>query len=147
VKPSLCGQQPCQHICSRVCHCPAGMERVRLLWLFRRGYRGESQTRHYTGRPYPPNVNPQTGEISEPRHHLGKVKEAVLSNLFGAKKPHEPRSPSRYGTLLLKPYASIVILAGLLAFMGIVVLLGMIILEGDFSPGYEPPQIYFQEWQ
>ena len=45
MKRSLCGHHPCPGICSRVCHCPAGLARVRWLYLLRRGYRGGSETR------------------------------------------------------------------------------------------------------
>lgn len=45
----------------------------------------------------------------------------------------------------LQPYASAVILTVLLLFMGIVVALGLTFNGGNFSPGYEPPKIYYQE--
>jgi hypothetical protein len=31
LQPGLCGRLECPHVCSRVCHCPAGQRRVRRL--------------------------------------------------------------------------------------------------------------------
>lgn len=31
LQPGLCGRLSCPHICSRVCHCPAGQRRARAL--------------------------------------------------------------------------------------------------------------------
>jgi len=53
VKLSLCKHYPCPRICSRVCHCPAGMERVRWLYFVRQGYRAESKARSSSGIPDP----------------------------------------------------------------------------------------------
>jgi len=87
----------------------------------------------------PPGADPKTGEISEPRHHLGKVQEAVLFNLFGARQYPRHHRPVKYGARLFKPYTSAAILTGLLVFMSIVILLGLAINGGDFCPGYAPP--------
>jgi len=144
---SLCGQYPCPRVCVRVCHCPAGMERVHFLWLLRRGYRPASEPRPSSSRPCPPNVDPTTGEISQPRYSKAHFKEDIMSFLFGKKIYPKRRKPTRYGTLALKPYASTAILTCLLVFIGIAVLLGTIILEGDFAPGYEPPHTIHQEWE
>lgn len=78
---------------------------------------------------------------------------------FGALNQPEHGKPSRYlpthnyhqdplpYTRQLKSYASCTVLVALLLFIGIVVLLGLTINDGDFAPGYEPPQTYSQEWK
>lgn len=143
---SLCGQYPCPRVCVRVCHCPAGMERVHFLWLLRRGYRPASEPRPSSSRPCPPNVDPTTGEISQPRHYLGKVKEAVLYNLFGAQQYPKRRRPIRYGTTNLKPYASTAILTCLLAFVAIVIAFGFLVNGPQIIPGYEVPNVIAYDW-
>jgi len=135
VKASLCGRYPCPGICERVCHCPAGLERVDWLWLLRRGYRGRSEARTASPPPSPPSVN-TSDTLNQPRQ----------------KRPpkfyrtHNDKQAAVPYTRNLKPFASAIILTALLAFMGIVVLLGIVFYGGDLAPSYEPPQIYFREW-
>jgi len=90
----------------------------------------------------PPGVNPDTGEIIGYHHRLSQIKEGVLYTLFGPKKYPKTHRQANYGKRQLTPYLSWGIITGLLAFMGIVVLLNLIINGGDFAPGYEPPQIF-----
>lgn len=59
---ALCGNYPCDHICSRIQHCPAGEERVRWYALFDKA-----------SRVVPAGVNPFTGEIVTPKYDLLKL--------------------------------------------------------------------------
>lgn len=147
MKDSLCGKTPCPRVCVRVCHCPAGLARSHEHFAMYRNRREMSQGRASPSRPCPPNVDPTTGEISEARHFIGKIKEQALFNLFGPPQFPKHRKPSKYGGRLLSPYASTAILAGLLTFIGIVVLLGLLINQGDFAPNYEPQKgNYYEDW-
>ena len=73
VVKALCSNYPCHHICSRVCHCPAGQERVRWYALFDK-----------FSRPVPPGVNALTGEIMVSAdtiyklHHMGENHHRVV---------------------------------------------------------------------
>ena len=139
---SLCGQSPCPRVCTRVCHCPAGLLRSREQFAMYRNRREISQTRVSPYRPVPPGENPITGEISQTRHYLGQLKEGVLYNLIGAKKYPVSHKPTKYVNRCLKPLASWAILTGFLAFMSIVILIGLLVYGPSLSPTYEIEPVY-----
>lgn len=88
---ALCGHYPCHNICSRVCHCPAGNERVRWYALFDKA-----------SRPAPPGVNPETGEMYlKPEsiyklHHMGENHDHVVfspTHTIAVGPAPQPQSP------------------------------------------------------
>lgn len=111
---SLCGQYPCERICSRVEHCPAGQDRVSWLWFLRQGYRGPQRphlpypagfepgrswasphckTRHYTSQGGQVQmVDLDTGEISRARHNFDVFKSPEA----GHKRRVYPLKPEPY---------------------------------------------------
>lgn len=137
VNKTLCSHYPCRHLCSRVEHCQAGQERVRWLWFHRRAVRS-----------CPPGVDPKTGEIYPRRFTLGRLKEGVLSNLFGAKRFGTSRQPIRFGSRLLKPFTEPVLLL-IFAVIFTIVLLAAFIINGSNLVGtyeLEPPNYPPYEW-
>ena len=73
---ALCGNYPCLLVCSRVNHCPAGLERCQ--WL--------AKVRN-PSRKAPAGVNPLTGEIITPRYNLHKL------NHLGENRQHVSFTP------------------------------------------------------
>lgn len=122
---SLCGKSPCPGICERVCHCPAGLARSHwLAGLYR-------NRRLVLKRGSSPSLIESEARPHQREHYpISKAKQEAV--------PY---------TRNLKPYTSAAVLAGLLLFMGIVVLIGITLNDGDFAPGYEPPRTYYQEWK
>jgi len=139
---SLCGQYPCQHLCSRVQHCPAGMERVHWLWLCRQVEKGESKARTATRRQAEPGLNLLTGEVSEPRPYLERARHSAVQFIDYI----APRAPKRqrgiYGSRNLKFWTTSAILTGLLVFMGLVIGLGLAQNYPNVIPFYRAEDVF-----
>ena len=76
---SLCGQRYCQHICSRVCHCPAGLARSHELLGMYRNRRLVSGPRASPPAPLTPEYQAEVEAPSEPRTPLSILRSRVMS--------------------------------------------------------------------
>ena len=112
------------------------MEKVRWLWLWKRGYRGGPEARTASPPPIPSNVNPETREISEARPH-----STTWYPTHSAKQQGVPYTRN------LKPYTQVAVVSAMILIIGLVVFFGILINGGNFAPDYEPPKIFFQEWK
>lgn len=92
--------------------------------------------RHRTSRPVPPNVDPTTGEISEPRTHKGSLKESALINLLGPREPRGKRRPALGSRRLLKPYTDHLAAIIFAVIFAVVLLLGFLTLGSNLNFGY-----------
>jgi len=129
---SLCGRFPCPGICERVCHCPAGLERSHFL-------AGAYRNRRLAvrGGLRPPRSGSQTRPPTKPKEIPLRlsVPEFALSNLFGRDIGRDEayrRAASRARKHNITTNPTCLVLTALLAFIGIVVLLGVLINQGNF---------------
>jgi len=110
---SLCGKNPCPRICLRVCHCPAGLERSRMLnhqaqarrlvRALHRQSQADARREHLTKKEYP-GLDTETGEI-KPQPGEG-IKEKVLCQVLGKRRPEsEKEHTPKYGRASLGVWA------------------------------------------
>lgn len=147
MQSSLCGRYPCPGVCVRVCHCEAGLERSREEFAMYRNRREIYRTRASPNPSIPFGVNPETGEIYRTRYSLGRLKEAVLSNVFGTKEYPERRKPSKYGTRSLQSVSSWAPLLAFLILLWLVLTWGFILLGDNLVPTYTVPNVIYQDWE
>lgn len=154
---SLCGRSHCGHLCSRVCHCPAGMERIHYLWLLRRVERGQYLKPATTppvsslkpdpiSRPCPLGVNPMTGEILEVGHGACSLNQPQHKKPSRHLPTHSYRQAAPPFGRVLKPVTVWAFLAGFLVFMTLVLTFGLIAGSGTLiHPTREDQKRVYQD--
>ena len=123
---SLCGRKVCQHLCSRVCHCPAGMARVHWLWLCRRAERGGSEARPVSPSPTPPELDAVTESMSRARAHFNPVYA-----------PYHRRQRHPESTRATRPFAYGGFSVIAMVILALVLLFGLIVNGTRVIPDYD----------
>lgn len=142
LRKSLCGKYPCPHICSRVCHCPAGEERVRWLWFVRRGERGQLR-----------RLPPQEVEMSEARAYIRqetRPKSQRAPRFYPTHKAEQGRpAVHQIGSRRMGKGLALVLLLLPLAFLLAFIFLGEPREESERSiePGNEWHEIWWENNQ
>lgn len=162
----LCGRQVCPMVCSQVCHCEAGLARVKWLSFYHQSLR-ELRKREGGAGEGTPDFKRQVVRVNRAlhRHHrlnakrryliqrdypnldleTGELravkpqglKEQVLTFAFGERKPEQERErPVKFGQQTFKPLASPLAVAVLLIFFTLVIVSGLIINGGSITPHY-----------
>ena len=181
-----CGQKYCPRICSRVCHCPAGLARSRQLAGMLRNRRLALRSGLRTQGGLPPERWAEVEAPSEPRSPFDILRSKVMTSAnwyrwhanctpsqayklswaewkqvripdrhnFGVLNQPNRKKPSRDYPTHIEPKPSVpytswakqwlapVSVSVILAIMGLVVFFGIVANQGNFAPGYEPPQTY-----
>ena len=142
MKTSLCGKNPCPGICSRVCHCPAGLARSRQLAGMLRNRRLALRSGLRTQGGLPPEQWAEVEFISQTRHNFGVLHQPNRKKPSQDYPTHIEPKPSVPYTSWAKQWLAPVSVSVILAIMGLVVFFGIVANQGNFAPGYEPPQTY-----
>ena len=181
-----CGQKYCPRICSRVCHCPAGLARSKELLAMYRNKRLMSKPMASPALPLTAEYQAKIEAPSEPRTPLSILRSRVMSRAnwyhyhagctrsqacrlswaewkqvtipvrhnFGVLNQPNRKKPSQHYPTHIEPKPSVpytswakqwlapVSVSIILAIMGLVVFFGIVANQGNFAPGYEPPQTY-----
>lgn len=138
---SSCGRRTCPGICVRVCHCPAGLARSHQLLTALRNRRELFRSRPLNGRPCPPNVNLNTGEILDIDHHFNALVKPTRRRPFRYQPTgREPRQ-SGYGSRNIQWLTSATILTGFLVLVAILLTYGFIVNGTSITGHYQVPNV------